>query len=210
MILCGCVTISWCQDQIKDIDEKLQHEKITVTQVLTDPSLIALHSLTPFREVIRKNAKAEKITLVTSSEPGSRITVKGTLMKDGVRQRNVLVYVYHTSDKGWYADTAAHVLMNEGDRRHSRLFGYFKTDGNGNFEFETIKPHGYPKSDLPAHIHFEVFEDGGDMLITELLFDDDERLTSAARKRAADENFIISKNTGTKEKPVYEYVVMLR
>jgi protocatechuate 3,4-dioxygenase beta subunit len=202
--------LSWCQDQIKGVDEKLQHGKITVTQALTDTSLMPLHSLTPFRELIMKNARSEKITLVTSQEPGTRITVKGTVMKNGVPQPGLLVYVYQTSSKGWYSDTGAHVAMNEGDRRHARLFGYFKTDDKGNFAFETIKPHGYPGSDLPAHIHFEVFENVGDMFITELLFDDDERLTPAARKRAASENFIISKNTGTPFKPVYEYMVLLR
>jgi len=35
-------------------------------------------------------------------------------------------------------------------------FGYAKTDTSGKFEIHTVKPSGYPQSELPAHIHVEV------------------------------------------------------
>ncbi|MEP6595061.1 MAG: hypothetical protein ABJA71_03900 [Ginsengibacter sp.] len=96
---------------------------------------------------------------------------------------------------GWYSDTAAHVSMFEGDTRHARLFAYLKTNGKGQFEFETIQPRGYPNSDLPAHIHISVWK--GEHLVRgvpgELLFDDDPRLTPERRLRSLSNKFLIEK-----------------
>ena len=71
---------------------------------------------------------------------------------------------------------APHVLKYEGDMRYARLFGYVKTNKNGRFELHTVKPSGYPKSDLPSHIHVHVTAAGYSSYVTEFLFDDDERL----------------------------------
>ena len=95
--------------------------------------------------------------------------------------------------RGWYAADVPHVLMNEGDMRHARLFGYIKTDKDGKFELHTIKPSGYPQSDLPAHIHVHVDTDGYQSFITEFLFDDDERLVGKIRENSIRNNFMISK-----------------
>lgn len=196
---------------INDINNKLTKSQVTISEILSDTSLMFLHSLKPFRETIKQNATAEKIRIINEREPGTRITVKGIIvLADGQPLGNVLVYVYQTSSEGWYSDTAPHVLQNEGDRKHARLFGYFKTNPAGEFEFETVKPQGYPHSDLPAHIHFEVSSGNNKFLITELLFDDDPRLVGNIRARAMQENFIISKNTGTEKQPVYFYKLALK
>jgi len=193
---------------IKGINDKLATQSKTISNVLSDPSLMSLHSLTAFREVIKKNAKAEKISLITDREPGVKITVKGMVLdKAGIPQANLLVYVYQTSSEGWYSDTAPHILQNEGDHRHARLFGYFKTGADGKFEFETVKPKGYPNSSLPAHIHIEIEEKDRSFYISELLFDDDPRLVGQIRARAIEEHFIIVKNTGSKDQPLYSYKV---
>jgi len=195
---------------INDINDKLAKNQTSISEILSDTSFMFLHSLTPFRETIKQNAKAEKIKIITNKEPGTRITVKGIITDAKSKPlSNALVYVYQTSSEGWYSDTAPHILQNEGDRKHARLFGYFKTNTNGEFEFETIKPHGYPHSDLPAHIHFEV-SSGNNSLITELLFDDDPRLAGDIRARAIREQFIISKNTGTEKEPVYFYSILTK
>jgi protocatechuate 3,4-dioxygenase beta subunit len=89
----------------------------------------------------------------------------------------------------------------EGDRKHSRLFGYLKTDNKGRFELRTIRPAGYPNTDLPAHIHVEISEsnDASGTLVTELQFDDDPRLTAEWRKRSRLEGFQIGKVTKNAE-----------
>jgi len=73
------------------------------------------------------------------------------------------------------------------------LFGYIKTDKDGKFEIHTIKPAGYPKSDLPAHIHVHVSATGYRSFGTEFLFDDDERLIGTIRENSIRNDFMISK-----------------
>ncbi len=48
----------------------------------------------------------------------------------------------------------------------------------------TIRPSGYPRSDLPAHIHVEA-----EGLVTEILFEDEPRLTPAVRERGIADGF---------------------
>jgi protocatechuate 3,4-dioxygenase beta subunit len=197
-------------EQVNAIRNRLSKGEITISQVLSDNSLTSLHSLTHFREIIRENAKAEKLNIIASNEPGTRIHVKGTVLdKSGNPEADKLVYVYQTSAEGWYSDTAPHILKNEGDRRHARLFGYLRTDSNGNFELSTIKPKGYPNSALPAHIHIEIFVNESHPFISELLFEDDPRLAGEIKSRALQEKFIVAKNSGTNTNPLYAYVIKI-
>lgn len=197
---------------IDALDSKLKKGALNITRVLTDPQWMALHSLTAFREIIKQNAKAEKIKLTPPGEPGLNTTIKGQVTDHkGKTIPGALVYVYHTSAKGWYSDTAAHVLMNEGDMRHARLFGYLKTDQEGKFEFETIRPEGYPKSDLPAHIHISIWSADGQPLYGmpgELLFEEDKRLTPERKQEAVKNGFLVSKNVGTDKQAVYLYLLV--
>jgi len=195
---------------IEKIEAQLASNSKSVSDVLMDPAYMKLHSLSPFREVIKKNAKQEKITLVNRNEPGIPVTIKVKLSA-GRSVSNILIYVYQTDNRGWYADTGAHVLMREGDRGHARLFGYLRSDKNGQFEFLTIHPQGYPRSTLPQHIHLEVFDqDGNSLRLTELLFDDDDRLKGETRQSAEREGFIIAKNEGKLGMQVYSYNISLR
>ena len=197
---------------IAGIDKALFEKRKTISEVLTDTGLMYLHSLTPFREVIKKNANAQEITIVTPVEPGVKIVVNGTVTdKTGKPLNNLLIYFYHTSDKGWYADTGVHILEREGDHRHARLFGYVKTDPQGKFTIHTIRPNGYPKSDLAAHIHIQVWKEDGTPLLGipgELQFADDIRMTEARKKKSIEEGFLIADNSGTKAKPVYNYFIV--
>lgn len=214
MLLCSLVpeacSCQHTEDAISRIDLQLKKGQITVSKILSSDSLMYLHSLTRFREVIRSNARAEKLSMVTDKEPGTRISVKCRVTDTkGVPQKDLLVYVYQTSDKGWYSDTGAHILVNSGDVNHARLFGYLKTDDKGEFVIETIRPKGYPRSDLPAHIHIHFWSAAARPLRGpgELLFDDDPRLTPERKSRSLEEGYLISKNTGTEQKPVYEYKI---
>ena len=196
---------------IKKTEGKLAKGESTINEILSDTSLMRLHSLTPFRETIKKYATDGKIKIISENEPGTKIIIKGIVVDAANKvQDNALLYFYQTSNKGWYSDTAAHIQINEGDRKHARLFGYLKTGRDGSFEIATIKPVGYPQSDLPAHIHFEVISTNSKAVITELLFDDDPRLIGEIRKRAINEGFVISKNTATNGQPVYVYIVRVR
>lgn len=207
---------SLAQDQakmIQQLDADLANGKTTISKILTDKSYMDLHPITEFREVIKKHAKAEKVILITDDESGTKITVKAVVKtKSGELLKNVLVYLYQTSDKGWYAADKPHVSGNEGDHRHARLFTYVKTDDKGEFEITTILPKGYPNSDLPAHIHVQMWKDGNNIpgVPGELLFDEDERLTPSRKQRALQDGFLIEKNSGTATNPVYQYTMIVK
>lgn len=196
---------------ISNIDKDLVSKKKTISDILTDSRLMYLHSLTPFREVIKKNANTEEVTIVTTTEPGIRIVVNGTVTDNsGKPLANILVYFYHTSDKGWYSDTSVHIKKYEGDHRHSRLFGYVKTDSNGRFVIRTIRPNGYPQSGFAGHIHIQMWNKNGNYLLGipgELQFDDDIRMTAQRRQQSLSEGFLIAKNDGTNEKPIYNFII---
>ncbi len=216
LLLCSIIPqMAACQnsgDAISNINLQLQQGKTTITKILSSDSLMNLHSLTAFREVIKANAKAEKIKIVTEKEPGTRITVNGMVVnKKGEPQKNVLIYFYHTSDKGWYSDTGVHILMNSGDFNHARLFGYLKTNEQGEFTFETIRPSGYPKSDFAGHIHLQFWNKDMRTLHGpgELQFDEDPRMTPARRARSQADGYLISKNSGTAESMVYVYKIIV-
>ena len=179
---------------IKEAVEKLKTNKATISQILTDKKYDAVHPETSFREIIKKHCKAETISITTDTIPGKKIKVLGTVKgNDGNPVAGALVYLYHTDSRGWYAADAPHVSMNEGDMRHARLFGYVKTDKDGKFELHTIKPSGYPQSDLPAHIHVHVTAEGYRDFVNEFLFDDDERLVGKIREDASRNRFMIAK-----------------
>ena len=197
---------------LEGIDKKLKANEWTVSQVLCTDSLMRLHSQKKFREVIRANAVAGKFCMTSNSEPGTKVTIKGSVTtRRGDPIADGLVYVYQTSAKGCYSDTGAHILINSGDMNHARLFAYFRTDKHGNFIYETIKPMGYPGSDLPAHIHIHIWDRNGKTLRApgELLFDDDDRLTEERRKISLREGFLIVSNSGTVGAPVYEYKIIV-
>lgn len=179
---------------IKEAEEKLKSNKATISQILTDKKYDALHPETSFRNLIEKYCNAGIISIATDTIPGKKIRVIGAVKNsEGNPVADALVYLYHTDSRGWYAADAPHVLMNEGDMRHARLFGYVKTDKNGMFELHTIKSSGYPKSDLPAHIHVHISANSYRSYGTEFLFDDDERLVGNIRESSTRNNFLISK-----------------
>jgi len=198
---------------LKEAEEKLKTGKTTISQILTDKIYDAVHPETSFRNLIEKYCKAETISIATDTIPGKKIKVIGLIKNsEGKPVPNALVYLYHTDSRGWYVADAPHVLMNEGDMRHARLFGYVRTDKDGKFELHTIKPSGYPQSDLPAHIHVHVSANGYQSYVTEFLFDDDERLVGAIRENATRDRFLIAIPQAA-EKPFqqkFSYIITLR
>ena len=186
---------------------KMLQENTTVEQILTDKQWMFLHAKTEFRQLIKEFAKNNRLVIITPGEAGEKITVNG-FVRDEKNQpvSDAIVYVYHTDNRGFYAFDTTHVFGNEGDRRHARLFGYLKTDKEGKFILQTIHPKGYPKSSLPSHIHCEIESPGQHTVITELLFDEDPRLTTDQRTRSQQEGFIIAKEKNN----TYSYVITLK
>jgi len=162
--------------------------------ILTDPAFMDAHQWTRFRKLIATYSTGSRTAIVTPSEPGPPLHVTGSVKKaDGSPLAGALVYVYQTSSEGWYSAKAPHISGMGGDTDHARLFGYMTSDARGEFEFRTIHPKGYPGSDLPAHIHIQVTPAGGShaTLVSEILFDDDPRLTPPVAELSRREGFRI-------------------
>jgi len=166
----------------------------TAADLLADPAFMAAHPWPRFRSLISDNSRSPRTVLVTPDEPGEPMVVTGSVKgPDGRPLADALVYVYQTSAKGWYSDKAPHVSGMSGDTRHARLFGYMRSDAKGAFEFRTVHPTGYPRSDLPAHIHIHVTPAGagGGGLVSEIRFDDDPRMTPAMTEASKREGFLV-------------------
>lgn len=170
-----------------------------ISAVLCSPRFQSIHDRTSFRELVRDHAQEGRITMAADDEPGERMVVFGEVREsDGTPVKSALVYLYHTSAKGWYSDKAAHISGNAGDVKHARLFGYVRTNGEGRFEVRTIRPAGYPETDLPAHIHLHIDAGERGKRGGEIQFDDDPRLTQEWRARSQREGATIAPVERTK------------
>jgi protocatechuate 3,4-dioxygenase beta subunit len=221
---CGGLILSLClsvvlfdscaqgKAEISAIESGLKSGKTTVSDVLSSDKYIELHGDPSFRALIRKYAPQGKISIITPREPGTRILLKGQIVgKDKAPKKDVLFYFYHTMHDGLYA-----VNKNDpgkafpGQQEVARLFGYIRTDEEGNFEISTIKPAGYPGERFPSHVHLEIYDQSGQIILgTEFQFLDDPRLDKETRENSLRYGNLVADNTGTKDKPVYFYKVTL-
>lgn len=59
-----------------------------------------------------------------------------------------------------------------------------KTDEQGRYHFDTIRPAGYPDTNIPQHVHMHVIEVGRcTYYIDDIHFEDDPRLTPAQKRQ---------------------------
>jgi len=156
--------------------------------LMAAPSLQPLREVTVFRRAVEERAPKGEATIAPEGEPGTPLVVRGAFTDlAGKPIEGAVLYAYHTSAKGWYADRAPHYTSNGGsggDVGHARLFAYVRTDATGRFVLRTIRPGGYPRSTLPEHVHWHLSIAGKAVAGGELWFDDDARLTAAMRERA--------------------------
>ncbi|HUR64772.1 MAG TPA: hypothetical protein VMZ03_00345 [Chitinophagaceae bacterium] len=196
---------------LADARAKIKNNTATISSVLTDKKYLPVHPLSEFRELIKANASAAVLEITPPDEPGKKIRVLGTITdKEGKPLPGALVYLYQTDSKGWYAADVPHVLSSGSDAGHARLFGYVRTDANGKFELHTIKPSGYPQSDLPAHIHVHVWANGYSTFVNEFLFDDDTRLKGEIREQSEQNGFMIAKPENTTGSFVQQFSYTIR
>ncbi len=116
-------------------------------------------------------------------EPGERMLLSGrVLTADGARPAaNVIVYAHHTNAQGLYAGGQQGRLWSA---RHGRLRGWAKTDAEGRYAFDTIKPAPYPDRTMPAHVHLYIAEPGKrPYYIDDVVFADEFGVTEAYRAR---------------------------
>ena len=121
--------------------------------------------------------------IAPKDEPGEALRITGTVHDlAGRAAPNIIVYVYHTNAQGIYPTDER--LKGLAAFRHGRLRGWARTDASGRYQFDTIRPAGYPGTDLPEHVHMHIIEPGRcTYYIDDVMFDDDPRLTAAKRQQ---------------------------
>lgn len=119
-------------------------------------------------------------TIANENEPGERLVLTGTVFnQDGTPAAGILIYAYHTNDQGIYEKKGDETGNG---KRHGHLRGWVKTDAQGRYQFNTIKPAAYPSRSEPAHVHFTLSAANmPEYWIESTLFNDDPLITPKMR-----------------------------
>jgi protocatechuate 3,4-dioxygenase beta subunit len=115
--------------------------------------------------------------IAPNDEPGEPMRIEGRVtLEDGTPAGGNIVYAYHTDARGIYPKDEK--LRGQACYRHGTLRGWAMTDSLGHYRFDTIRPAGYPDSDMPQHVHMHVIEPGRcTYYIDSIVFRDDPRMT---------------------------------
>jgi protocatechuate 3,4-dioxygenase beta subunit len=122
-------------------------------------------------------------SLAKKDEPGTRLEISGTVYKpDGKNPaKDIVLYIYHTDEQGLYSAAQGQVHA----KRHGHLRGWIRTNEQGQFKINSIRPAAYPRENIPAHLHIFVKEPGKTLYyIDEVWFDDDPLITSEMKRKA--------------------------
>ena len=120
---------------------------------------------------------APSVIIMAADEPGDRFIVTGQALDTGRPVAGVSIYVFHADAEGFYTRDGHNSDEN------ARLFGTLRTDANGRYRYETIRPSGY--GGLSAHVHQVVTAHGYKPRLFDLWLGDDPILQ---RNRASGRN----------------------
>jgi intradiol ring-cleaving dioxygenase-like protein len=179
--------------RIAELGAALASGTTSVDALLSDPRSDPLRRYPAFRDLIAKHAPTGRVVMSPKGEPGEELhaTVR-VLDAGGKPYAGARVYAYHTSSRGWYAAEAPHVSGNAGDYRYARLFAHGVCDADGRCELVTIHPAGYPRSELPSHIHLALEGRPGETRGTEIRFEDCPRMTPAMRAESMRAGYVVA------------------
>lgn len=119
-----------------------------------------------------------RVVVAGADEPGERLVVAGRAL-DGTRPvAGVSVYVFQTDIDGRYSK----VLTGNEAELDPRLHGAMRTDADGRYEYQTIRPGHYDGN--AAHVHYIVRASGYYPRLVDLWFEDDPVLI--ARREAGE------------------------
>jgi catechol 1,2-dioxygenase len=140
-----------------------EHELRFITQVTSAAAPTAVATScepTPYYTTVPQPVNypelPSKLTLPQPDEPGERLIVSGAVYAEDcvTPLAGALIEVWQANAVGEY----------------TYLEGQLRTDAQGRYEIDTIKPEMYGP---PPHIHFRVFHPDAQSIETELLFEGD-------------------------------------
>lgn len=128
---------------------------------------------------------SSRLSLAAEDEAGERLVLSGRVLdRQGRGVEGIVIYLHQTDSRGSYS--AGDSDAGPAARRHGRLRGWVRSAADGTFRVDTIRPGGYPGTDIPQHIHVQVIEPGcATYFIDDVMFRDDPRLTAEAERRLA-------------------------
>jgi protocatechuate 3,4-dioxygenase beta subunit len=114
--------------------------------------------------------------LAPAKEPGERLELTGRVFApDGKPRAGVIVYAFQTNHAGIYPPSVP--VRSTFSDSHGRLRAWARTDDEGRYTFETIRPGTYPDGSEPRHVHMVVVEPGcSTYFIEDVHFSDDPML----------------------------------
>jgi protocatechuate 3,4-dioxygenase beta subunit len=118
------------------------------------------------------------IVIAGPNEPGERLVVTGRVIEGTKPVAGASVYVFQTDAKGLYAPGRS----GPDAELDPRLHGALRTDAEGRYRYETIRPGSYGGN--AAHVHYVVVARGYKPRIFDLWFQDDPILV--ARRQAGE------------------------
>lgn len=105
------------------------------------------------------------VVVAGREEPGERLIVTGQATVRGKPTAGVSIYAFHADADGLYTKDGYNSDEN------ARLHGAIRTDAQGRYRYETIRPRGY--DNLPAHLHHVVNAQGYSTRMRTFWFPDD-------------------------------------
>lgn len=148
---------------------KAQNHNVTQT-LACDETTKDYYGVGPFYSENPPNISDNK--LAKSDEPGERIIITGRVTNLDCSEMisDAIIDVWHADNDGAY------------DNVGFNLRGKFKTNKQGFYSFETIKPGKYlnGRQFRPSHIHFKITPPGKDTLVTQLYFKGDSDIAKDA------------------------------
>ena len=118
--------------------------------------------------------------LTPVGEPGPALSVSGVVVDpEGKPVAGASLYAFQTDAEGYYG------VKPVSDNQNPRLKILLRTDAQGRWSFETIRPGSYPNSRAPGHIHFEVSARGFATKVFEIVFAGDPFVTAQMKTNPA-------------------------